>query len=154
MTQTFVSPYSGYAVRYPIGWIPQDAPNPWTDPSTNYADLDVISGPGGVLRSGSIMAPEDAPIDNWIDRFITTARDNACNGWQVTLPVISIDGLAGRVRDTCPGEVEATVVVERRVYLFTLFSDAPNIRSVFDAFAATIDLRPEGAADAPSPSPS
>lgn len=153
LTETFVSPYSGYTVRYPTGWTPEDGPRPWTVPSNEYPDLDFISGRDGGLRSGSIMAPEDASIDDWIDRLITTAMDSECNRWRVTLPTISIDGQEGRVRETCEGEVEATVVIGRRVYLFTLFSAQPNVGAVFDAFAATIELRPEDAFGTPSPTP-
>ncbi len=48
-----------------------------------------------------------------------------------------------------PAELEATVAVGRRVYLITLFHDGPDRGAVFDALAATIDLRPE---DVPTPS--
>jgi len=64
----------------------------------------------------------------------------------------------GRIRDGCEGEVEATVVatvvVGRRVYLFTLFNDEPDRRAVFDAFAETIDLRPEDAPASSTPTAS
>ena len=48
-------------------------------------------------------------------------------------------------------EIEATVVVGGRLYLFTLYLEASDARAVFDAYASTIDLRPEEAA---SPAPS
>jgi hypothetical protein len=62
---------------------------------------------------------------------------------------IIIDGQAGRVWEGCPGEIEANVVVGQRVYVFTLFGDGIS-RALFDAYASTIDLRPEEAA---SPAP-
>ena len=48
----------------------------------------------------------------------------------------------GGSRVDCPGEIEATVVAGGRLYLFTLLSDASDAKAIFDAYAATIDLRP------------
>ncbi len=61
---------------------------------------------------------------------------------------ITIDGQSGRIAE-CPNEIEATVVVGGRLYLFTLSHDRSDARAVFDAFAATIDLTPETAVDFP-----
>ena len=47
--------------------------------------------------------------------------------------------------------VVATVVVDGRLYLFTLLHDRRDARAVFDAFAATIELTPENAVEFPSP---
>ena len=154
MTQTFVSAHSGYSIRYPAGSTTEEAAEPWSPDSTDNAGFDFIRGLGGVLRGGSIMAPDGVSIDGWIDESITGATVGDCNAPRTTLPEIIIDGHVGRVRDACPDEVEATVVVGRRVYLFTLFNDQPNARALFDAFAATIDLRPEDARADPSPKPS
>ena len=97
------------------------------------------------------MAPEGVSINAWIEQSLTPAAGD-CPG--ATLRPITIDGAAGRVRDGCPEEVEAIVAVGRRVYVFTLFHDGPDARAMFDAFVATIDLRPEDAQESPSSSPS
>jgi hypothetical protein len=148
LTETFVSSQHGYAVAHPAGVTPQPGP------STDKPDFIRATQPDfGVFRASSVEAPDGVSIDEWIDEFLTGAG-SACNPPRSTLQEISVDGQAGRVRYGCPGEVEATVVVGRRVYLFTLFSDAPDAKAVFDAFAATIDLRPEDAVETPSPTPS
>jgi hypothetical protein len=65
---------------------------------------------------------------------------------------ITIDGRPGRISDACPDKVVATVAVDRRLYLFAMLHNRTDARAFFDAFAATIDLRPEDAA-VPSPAP-
>ena len=59
---------------------------------------------------------------------------------------ITIDGHSGRISDECPDKVVATVVVDGRLYLFAMLHNRADARALFDAFAATIDLRPEDAA--------
>ncbi len=88
-------------------------------------------------------------IDEWIDRAVGY-QPGGCGVPRSEQPEITIDGQPGRVWEGCPGEIEATVVVGGRVYLFTLFGDGVS-RALFDAYASTIDLRPEEAA---SPAPS
>jgi hypothetical protein len=46
----------------------------------------------------------------------------------------------------------ATVVVDGRLYLFMMVHNRDDARAFFDAFVATIDLRPEDAAP-PSSTP-
>ena len=48
--------------------------------------------------------------------------------------------------------IEATVVAGGRLYLFVLLHDRSDARAFFDAWVATIDLRPEDAA-VPSSTP-
>lgn len=157
MTETFISSNYGFSVRYPDSgtiepatslWSPVNVP--WPDGAFDYTKSEL----SGVFRAASATAPEGFSMDDWIDAFITNTSVGTCNPPRSTLPEISIDGQSGRIRDGCPGEVEATVVVGQRAYVFTLFSDAPNARAVFDAIAATIDLRPEEALEVPSPTPS
>ena len=92
-------------------------------------------------------------MNDWIDDNLTFSSVPGCAPPREDWELIQIDGAAGRLRDSC-GEVEATVVIDGRVYLFTLFlgeEQLTNGRELFDALAATIDLRPE---DAVLPSPS
>jgi hypothetical protein len=161
MTKTFTSVNNGYGVGYPADWTVEPATSLWWPPawahSDDYSGFDFIFAPADHhIRAASAVAPEGVVIDDWIDSYMTTAGDNTCNPRRSTLPEITIDGQAGRIRTTCPNEVEATVVVGRRAYMFTLSSesDSPDKQAMFDAFAATIDLRPEGAPAAPTPTPS
>ena len=92
-------------------------------------------------------------MNDWIDEYLIFGDPN-CVPPRERQEVISIDGAPGRLWDAC-GEVEATVVLDGRVYMFTLFlgsDQATNGRELFDALAATIDLRPEDAV-APEPEP-
>jgi hypothetical protein len=159
MTKTFTSVNNGYGVGYPADWTVEPATSLWWPPawahSDDYSGFDFIFAPADHhFRAASAVAPEGVVIDDWIDSYMTTAGDNTCNPRRSTLPEITIDGQAGRIRTTCPNEVEATVEVRRRAYMFTLSSESPDIRAMFDAFAVTIDLRPEGAPAAPTPTPS
>ena len=162
MTKTFTSVDNGFAVGYPADWTVEPATSLWWPPASAHSDdssgFDFIFAPADLFdhhfRAASAVAPEGVVIDDWIDSYMTTAGDNTCNPRRSTLPEITIDGQAGRIRTTCPSEVEATVVMGRRAYMFTLATDSPEIRAMFDVFAATIDLRPEGAPAAPTPTPS
>ena len=86
-------------------------------------------------------------IDDWIDEYISAG---GCYVPRSEQAEITIDGQSGRISDECPDKVVATVVVGGRLYLFTLCTTARTPGPCFDAFAATIDLRPEEAA---SPAP-
>ena len=151
MTKTFVSVNNGYAVGYPADATVQPATSLWWPPMLGHGDqstaFDYILLAGfPTFRAASAVAPDGVVIDDWIDSYyMVTADYNTCNPRRSTLPGVTIDGQAGRIRTTCPNEVEATVVVGRRAYMFTLFSTSPDRKAMFDAFAATIDLRPEGA---------
>jgi hypothetical protein len=171
MARTFVSSKYGYAIGYPDGWTIQPAASLWWPPTwkaTGGSDAPYdrfFSSPDGDwFRAGSADVPEGVSIDGWIDEFITTVSSppDSCSPPRTDLPEIIIDGQPGRIRDHCEGEVEATVVVGRRAYVLTLFYSGPaevgismaDARAIFDAFIATIDLRPEDALEVPSPTPS
>ena len=76
---------------------------------------------------------------------------------------VTVDGHEGRILGFCgvppAPQIEATFVVDKRAYLFTLFDsrEAPNAeeaRALFDRFMATIKLDPQSAGGSPRPSPS
>ena len=80
-----------------------------------------------------------------------------------TLEEVTIHGHAGLLRGFCRAQIEATVVVGNRAYVFTLFdlrevgatASEEEARALFDAFTATIKLdpaRPPLARRASSPS--
>jgi hypothetical protein len=160
MTRTVTSVNNGFAVGYPADATVQPATSLWWPPGRHHGgsqstgfDYILVAG-FPTFRAASAVAPDGVVIDDWIDSYMTTEDDGDCNPRRATLPETTIDGQAGRIRTACPRMVEATVVVGRRAYIFTLFSDSPDRKAMFDAFAATIDLRPEGAPAAPTPTPS
>lgn len=155
----FASADYGYSVGVPSGWAIDPASMLWWPPAKttpgDYSAFDFVTGEGvpdgAVFRAASAEAPEGVSVDDWIDEFITGAEAGTCNPPRVMLPEITIDGQVAKIRAGCPDEVEATVVVGRRAYVFTLFSDS---RAAFDAIVATIDLRPEAALEVPTPAAS
>ena len=161
MSELFVSSRYGYSVMHPADWSGAEASQAWSPPEWKAGNsplepFDIISEgdelPG--LRAASAPLPDGLPdVNDWIDEYLTFGDPN-CVPPREGQELISIDGAPGRLRDAC-GEVEATIVLGGRVYMFTLFLfNAPvtNGRELFDALAGTIDLRPEDAA-LPSPSP-
>lgn len=162
MTETFVSPRYGYSVMYPADWSGAAASLAWSPPAWKVAGspgepFDFIEGVGGPygLRAASAALPDGLPnVNDWIDEFLTFSNIPGCAPPRETQELISIGGAPGRLQESC-GQVEATIVLDGRVYMFTLYlgsDQVTNGRELFDAFAATIDLRPEDAV-LPSPSP-
>ena len=110
------------------------------------------------------MVPDGMVIDDWISQNITNADKAGCASPRGTLEQVTIDGQPGRLRGWCGDppamEIEATVVVNNRVYVFTLFrgsregSSEADERALFDAFSATIKLNPDDAEGSPGPGPS
>jgi hypothetical protein len=135
-------------MRYPTGASIEPAIETWSPaiPSEGYDAFDFIKGePMNVFRAASTKVPADlTSVDAWIEKVITPSDGSPCGPPRSTLPEIIIDGQAGRIWAGCD-EVEATVALGERVYLFTLFNDAADARAIFDALAATIDLQPIGA---------
>ena len=156
LTQTFVSSFNGFSIGYPDDAEIEPATvvsNPSEEQDNQEFDY-INNEPFHTFRGASTLAPDGVSIDDWIDESVVGVPFGDCQEARSTLPEITIDGQPGRIHEGCPNEIEATVVVGRRVYLFTLFglADVANIsRAVFDAYASTIDLRPEEAA---SPAPS
>jgi len=175
MTQSFTSEKYGYSVSYPADWRVEPATTLWSPPEwgangSDMAELDLITpvDDSGLFRAASALAPDAVSVDDWIASFITFSDVAGCNPARDTLEPVVIGGEAGRLRGFCGNpraiEHEATVVVGRRVYVFTLFSAPPepssfrqsDSRALFDAFASTIELHPEDAQAQPSivPGPS
>ncbi len=163
MQRTFFSEWYGYTVSYPADWTAASAAGPgvWSPPEWKAGRLSqdpfdfvgTAAGPPG-FRAASAQLPDGLPnVDDWIDEFLTYSTILECAPPRKDWEPIQIDGAPGRLRDSC-GEVEATVILDGRVYMFTLFLGEDrftNGRELFDAMVATIDLRPE---DAVLPSPS
>ena len=162
LTTTFVSPTHGFSFRYGRGrpipatkiWDPVIEP-PVDTRGTYDGPFDIWeTGFAAFFKSASTEIPEGVSIDEWVDEYVTPGGCGATRSQQAE---ITIDGQPGRISE-CPktteaavNRIEATVVAGGRLYLFILLSDRGDYRDVFDAFAATIDLRPETAAEAESP---
>ena len=167
-TTTFVSPRNGFSVSY------ADRGEGSVTPATQlwgFGDqpddsFDVVeTGLAAVFKGGSGIFPGDFPclsdeaepipcgsIDDRIDEHVADVLPGTCGVPRSQQAEITIDGQSGTISE-CPktteatvNEIEATVVAGGRLYLFILLSDRSDYRAVFDAFAATIDLRPEDAA--------
>ena len=155
LTQTFVSTNNGFSIGYPDdariepatvlggGFSVED------DGETGF-DLVLSDTVGSALRGASTPVPDGVSIDEWFDRLGVGYQPGGCGAPRSEQPEVTIDGQPGRIWEECPGQVEATVVAGGRLYLFTLYLEASDVRAVFDAYASTIDLRPEEAA---SPAP-
>ena len=154
LTQTYVSSLNGFSIGYPAGFEIQPATEVW-DPRVNqegYPQFDFIVG---TFRGSSTQVPDGVTIDDWVDQSVVHYEPGSvCGAPRSELPEVTIDGQPGRITLDCPGEIEATVVAGGRLYLFTLLSDASDAKAIFDAYAATIDLRPADATGAQSPTPS
>ncbi len=151
LASTFTSESYGYSFRYPDGWSATHAsarwwPPDWKSGGSPQEPFDSVASPGDrpIFRAASALLPEDAVVDAWIAENITFSDVPGCAPPRDTLEAVVIDGQPGRLRDSC-GEVEATVVAGRRVYVFTLFvgpSGVGGARALFDAIAATMELAP------------
>lgn len=147
LTTTFVSSRNGFSIKHPDGAAitPANVMDGW-DPGDEESDVgvDVIAfGRAAVFKGASIKAPE---WEGSIDGFIDDITPGGCGATRSQQGEITIDGRSGWIAE-CPNEIDAIVVAGGRLYLFTLLHDRSGARAVFDAFAATIDLTPETAAD-------
>jgi hypothetical protein len=169
LSQTFNSSVHGFSISHPDGWTVEHATgarssDEW-EADTGPVDIhDFVRAPGAstpndlpgsaqfVLRVTSIAAPEGVAADTWISENITGTGGD-CLPPAVALVDIDIDGRRGSLRDSC-GELEATVVADGRIYVFTLFVNASvsDGRAMFEALAETITLRPAEALTSPRPS--
>ena len=158
LTSTFVSPTSGFSFGFidrgglkPATelWDPVTQPRP--DASGVYdGPFDVVeTGYAAVFKGASTVIPNGVSVDAWVDEYLWP---RACGLPRSGQEEIAIDGHSGRMAE-CAHHIEATVVAGGRLYLFQLLHARSDARAVFEAFAATIVLRPEDAA-APSTSPS
>ena len=161
MSELFVSRRYGYSIMSPADWSGAEASQAWSPPDWKAANsplepFDVISRADEPpwFRAASAPLPAGlADVNDWIDEYLTFG-DPRCVPPRERQELISIDGAPGRLRASC-GEVEVTLILEGRVYMFTLFLGSDRVtngRALFDAFAATINLRPLEA-EVPSPSP-
>jgi hypothetical protein len=162
LTQAFTSPTFGYAVRYPAGWIvtPTTGQGPDGGGADEFSSPDAPTG-GWHLRALSRAIPNVVGVDEWIMGTLTHSAAG-CMPSRSSLETLSVDGHEGRVQGFCglppATQIEATVVVDKRAYLFTLWdfrSEAAvseaEARASFDRFMATVTLDPGAASTVAAP---
>ncbi len=154
LTTTFVSPTNGFSFGYLDRGGLEPAKEPWDPVTQPFPDdsgvrddpFDVVeTGLGAVFKGASAVIPDGVSIDAWVDEYTEPGGCGVPRSQQVE---ITIDGQSGRSSE-CANRIEATVLAGGRLYLFMLLHDRTDARAFFDAFAATIDLLPEDAAQVP-----
>ena len=150
LTTTFVSPRNGFSIKHPQGVALTPAEQLWGFSQQVDDGFDVVeTGLAAVFKGASAAVEDGAPIpDAKVDEFLSEDLPGGCGVPRTQQAAITIDGQSGRIAE-CPNEIDATVVVGGRLYLFTLLHTRSDARAVFDAFVATIDLTPETAIDFP-----
>jgi hypothetical protein len=161
-TERFDSPLHGLSIGYPSGWQTRAATEPWTGGELNFdsAAADVIFDPTLGDRLYMVLASQPyggLSQDAWRDAqgaWLCTGN-GAAMGWPT---VDGVDAFA----ITCGSTASAALIfTDTRGYLIRLVvsSDEPRLAETYDwdwhrAALETVDLRPEEALDAPSPSES
>jgi hypothetical protein len=156
LTQTFTSGLYGYAIDFPstfwtatagtVLWVPGVTPGTdgWSDRFLPPSTINGFRAASAAVPNG-VTTPDDPRIQN-----ITDYRAGECGPASSTLGDIVIDGQPGKVRLSCE-EIEATVFVGGRIYLFTLFLDTvppytiAGGRTLFEAMMGSVQLTPETA---------
>ena len=156
---TFVSPTYGFSWKYIDRGGLKPATELW-DPGDQHIDVNfdpafdaVETGYGAYFEAASTAIPDGVSIETWLDAAAAKYLPGSCAVPRSQQAEITIDGQPGRVTEDCPDRIVASVVVDGRLYVFRLWSTRTDARAFFDAVAATIDLRPEDAAN-PSGTPS
>jgi hypothetical protein len=150
LTTTFVSPTYGYSFKY-LDRGPVRLPTELWDPVNQQFDISINrfdavgTGLGAYLEGASTPIPDGVSIDEWVDEYVTPIASGGCGVPRSQQAEITIDGQPGRIAE-CSDQIEATVVVDGRLYLFILSHSRSDARAFFDAWIATIDLTPETAA--------
>lgn len=151
---TFVSPTNGFSVRYFDRGGLEPAKDLWDpgDPATSvHPDTDhgfdlIDTGFGMAFFGASAAIPDGVPVDAWYDTQVARYLPDECRVPRSQQAEVTIDGQPGRIQG-CTGMVTASIAVDGRLYLFIVGGNLSgrNYRVAFDAFAETIQLRPEDA---------
>jgi hypothetical protein len=162
LAESFTSTLYGYSVEYPSGvWAVTAGTRVWIPgmPAGSASDRFEPSPGSDGFRATSALIPDGVTPDaTWIGQNITDIGGE-CSPPSSTLGTIVIDGHEGRIRTSCH-EVEATVILDSRIYMFTFFDidfggpySTAGARALFEAMMASVQLTPETAVS-PSPAPS
>ena len=151
MATTFVSPTNGLSFKYLDRGGLEPATRLWdpvNDPRSQAGFDAVESGLGAYFLAASTRIPPGVALDSWVDVYVTPGpwlqTPGPCGGPRSGQEAITIDGHSGRVAE-CGNRIDATVVAGERLYLFTLLDSRTDGRALFDAWIATVDLRPDEA---------
>lgn len=162
---TFVSPWYGYSVRYPEGWVVSSGGGPWPlgeNLMHGNPHLDEIVSPAGIGRMRLVGASIALPAGMTMDGFRAFASPPIACEAKAPLPdPVLIDGVQALVSlngcaslSNLGGNIYDLLVIKGgRGYDFTLDGDLTAAEAV--AWLATIHLEPDRAptgSAAPSPS--
>ncbi len=153
LTQAFTSTLHGFSMSYPEGWTARAAADGWTDStfSLNFqgSHADFLYDP--ILESDLFLTVASQPIgdstpEDWVAEQM--ASDEGC----ATTEPISVDGATGLIGATgCDVVVVTTDGQGYWIQLYTSSDDplavAPYDRAWFEEVLATVQLRPEDAAE-------
>ncbi len=150
LTMTFVSPRNGFSIDLPERVAIAAASQRLGGRKVDEGYDVVETGLGAVLKGTSTEVRDGVAIDAWVDGLLADDRvlPGGCGVRRSQQAEFIIDGRPGRISE-CPDRIEATVVADGRLYLFTLEHRRSDAQAVFDDFAATIDLTPDTAVDYP-----
>ena len=160
----FMSPRNGYSVKYPAGWTISPATQSWQrGKEIRWGDptLDAIqTGDARFVAAGQTLAPGQTAAQ-WMKVYCLGARKDTgqCNtvpaSWK---PIkiagsdayIDLDGVAADPGTIAPGGriFDAVVINANTAWAFTL--DGYVDRAMFDAFLATVSLRPASLVSVPA----
>ena len=158
MTTIFVSPTYGYSFKYhdrgglaPATELWDPGNQPIGDRNFDHRFDAVETGLAAYFEAASAAIPDGVSIDAWVDEYVTPLAAGGCGLPRSRQAGITIDGQPGRIAEC--DHTEATVVAGGRLYLFIGPGQSSRNKAWFEAWIATVDLRPEDAA-VPSSTPS
>jgi len=153
LTQAFTSTLHGFSMSYPEGWTARAAADGWTDStfSLNFhgSHADFLYDP--ILESDLFLTIASQPIgdstpEDWVAEQM--ASDEGCG---TANEPIAVDGASGVIGIECNVALVTTAGRGYWIQLYTSGDDplavAPYDRAWFEEVLATVQLRPEDAAE-------
>jgi hypothetical protein len=154
LAATFVSPWYGYSVRYPIAWTTTDGKGPWPPEQVLRHDdprLDVIEGSTEAGQVRFVAASQPVPAGTTVRQFGSTENPFSCPPGDQLPKALSVDGAPASVTlNGCPSEGglggliwDVVVISGGRGYDFTIDGalESPDAA----AWLASIRLHPTSA---------
>ena len=153
LTEAFASTLHGFSMSYPQGWTARAATDGWTDStfSLNFqgSHADFLYDP--ILESDLFLTIASQPIgdstpEDWVAEQM--ASDEGCG---TANEPIAVDGASGVIGIECNVALVTTAGRGYWIQLYTSGDDplavAPYDRAWFQEVLATVQLRPEDAAE-------
>jgi hypothetical protein len=139
--QPFTSTRYGYTVEFPAGWVATPASRDWSldvdreawdGPASDHF-LGQSGGQTVLLTAFSVGVLNATALSDWVSAYLDPGTRGTCT---VSTPApISIDGHAGLITDTTCGDSEAFVLVNDRVYAFSVWRSGE--RRLLETFVST-----------------